>query len=279
MIRDLMFPATGTAGDENALAAAIELGSQLDAHLSLVQTVNLPLPLASPWGMQPDVLLADADRDLRKAGETRAARLRERMKGETILWEVRIAESRLTEPGRMLSLHARHSDLTVMAGPSSAGDDPIIRELFGDLLLDSGRPLLVIPSGHQARLPAEHVVVAWQPTREGTRALHDALPFLLLASSVDVVTVDPVVSESGHGQDPGVDIGSHLARHGLEVNVVAIPRRGESVAQALLRHATESGAQLLVAGGYGHTRLRSWMLGSTTRELLQAAHIPILYSH
>ena len=74
MFRDLMFPASGTAGDENALAAAIELASQLDAHLSLVQTINLPLPLPSPWGMQPDVLIADADRDLRKAGETRAAR-------------------------------------------------------------------------------------------------------------------------------------------------------------------------------------------------------------
>ena len=279
MIRDLMFPASGTAGDENALAAAIELASQLDAHLSLVQTVNLPLPIASPWGMQPDVLLADADDALRQAGETRAARLRERMKGETILWEVRTAESRLTEPGRLLSLQARHADLTVMAGPSSVDDGPVIRELFGDLLLESGRPLLVIPPGHQVRLPARHVVVAWQPTREGTRALHDALPFLLLASSVDVVTVDPVVSESGHGQDPGVDIGAHLARHGLEVNVVAIPGRGQGVARALLRHATESGAQLLVAGGYGHTRLRTWMLGGTTRELLQAAHIPVLYSH
>ncbi len=279
MFRDLMFPASGTAGDENALAAAIELASQLDAHLSLVQTINLPLPLPSPWGMQPDVLIADADRDLREAGETRAARLRDRMKGETIPWEVRIAESRLGDPGRMLSLHARHSDLVIMAGPSSAPDDAVVRELFGDLLLESGRPLLVIPSGHQARLPATHVVVAWQPTREATRALHDALPFLLLASSVDVVTVDPVVSESGHGQDPGVDIGTHLARHGLEVNVVAIPRRGEGVAQALLRHATESGAQLLVAGGYGHNRLRAWMLGGTTRELLQAAHIPVLYSH
>jgi nucleotide-binding universal stress UspA family protein len=279
MFRDLMFPASGTAGDENALAAAIELASQLDAHLSLVQTINLPLPLASPWGMQPDVLLADADRDLRQAGETRAARLRDRMKGETIPWEVRIAESHLTDPGRLLSLHARHADLTIMTGPASAADDAVIRELFGDLLLESGRPLLVIPSGHQARLPATHVVVAWQPTREATRALHDALPFLLLASSVDVVTVDPVVSESGHGQDPGVDIGTHLARHGLEVNVVAIPHRGEGITQALLRHATESGAQLLVAGGYGHTRLRAWMLGGTTRELLQAAHIPVLYSH
>lgn len=279
MIRDLMFPASGTAGDENALSVAIELASQLDAHLSLVQTVNLPLPIASPWGMQPDVLIADADDALRQAGETRAARLRERMKGETIPWEVRIAESRLTEPGRMLSLQARHADLTVMAGPSSADDGPAIRALFGDLLLESGRPLLVIPPGHRSRLPATHVVVAWQPTREGTRALHDALPFLLLASSVDVVTVDPVVSESGHGQDPGVDIGTHLARHGLEVNVVAIPARGEGVAGALLRHATESGAQLLVAGGYGHNRLRAWMLGGTTRELLQDAHIPVLYSH
>jgi nucleotide-binding universal stress UspA family protein len=128
--------------------------------------------------------------------------------------------------------------------------------------------------------PASHAVVAWQPTRESTRALHDALPLLRAARTVDVVTVDPVIGESRHGEEPGADIAAHLARHGLEANVVVHARRPqETVAAALLRHAAESGAQLLVAGGYGHSRLREWAIGGTTRELLRTARTPVLFSH
>ena len=128
-------------------------------------------------------------------------------------------------------------------------------------------------------LPISHAVIAWQPTREAARALHDALPLLREAKTVDVVMIDPVVSESRYGQEPGADIAGHLARHGLQVNVVTHVLRQETVATALLRHAAESGAQLLVAGGYGHSRLREWALGGTTRELLQAISTPILFSH
>lgn len=138
---------------------------------------------------------------------------------------------------------------------------------------------MVVPPHHPIELPIRHVVVAWKPSRESTRALHDALTLLAGATSIDVVTVDPEVSDEAHGEDPGVDIATHLARHDLQVNVVNLPRSGQTVATTLLRHAAATEAQLLVAGGYGHSRLREWVLGGTTRELLQAIHLPILFAH
>lgn len=96
---------------------------------------------------------------------------------------------------------------------------------------------------------------------------------------MDVVTVegDEVRNEEVAAAD--ADIATHLARHGFKVNVVACPREDRSVAAALLQHAAESNAQLLVAGGYGHSRLREWALGGTTRELLEQSRIPVQFSH
>src|SRR5690606_27847836 len=195
-----------------------------------------------------------------------------------ISWEVRTPESILVEPPHLLSLHARYADLVVMTAPDADEDKTqVVRECFTAILFGSGRPVLVVPP-HPVTAPVRHLVVAWQPTPEATRALHDAMPLLRQAASVDVVSVDPSVDDLRHGDDPGVDIATHLSRHGLRVNVVALPRAGMSVAEVLLRHAKESGAHCLIAGGYGHSRLREWVLGGTTRELLALARLPVPFS-
>jgi nucleotide-binding universal stress UspA family protein len=280
-IQDLLLPITGTAGDSNALAAAVALSSHFGAHLSVVEPITLPTPFTGPWGMMPDTRISELYRDLRDKGSENAAGLRQKLDKEGISFDVRTAESLIAEPPQLISLQARYADLIIVTAPARGADDAAVaRDFFGALLFESGRPVLAIPPHHPIELPLRHAVIAWQPAREATRALHDALPLLTRATSVDVVTVAPIVSEMRHGEDPGVDIASHLARHGLNVNVVSLPHHGnEAVATTLLRHAAESGAQLLVAGGYGHSRLREWMLGGTTRELLQAIHLPILFSH
>lgn len=280
-IQDLLLPITGTAGDNNAMAAAIALSAHFDAHLSVVEPINLPMPFTGSWGTMPDTRMSELYRDLRDKGSDNAARLRQKLDKEGISFDVRTAESLINEPPQLLSLQAHYADLVIVTAPNPEADDAAVaRDFFTALLFESGRPVLAIPPHRPIELPLRHVVIAWQPTREATRALHDALPLLAGANSVDVVTVDAIVGEMHHGEDPGVDIAGHLARYDLNVNVVSQPRHGnEAVATTLLRHAAESGAQLLVAGGYGHSRLREWMLGGTTRELLQAIHLPILFSH
>ncbi len=280
MIHDLMVPMTGGAGDSNALKAAVGLAAHCNAHLSVVETVNLPLPMPSPWGFSPDVRLGVLYAELRAQGEANAAALRHRLEPETISHEVRLADALYTEPQRTVALHARYADLAIMtAVDESSNDSIIVHPFFSALVFESGRPLLVIPPKHSIELPFGHVVVAWQPTREATRAVHDAMPLLRTASSVDVVTVDPLVGECYDGALPGADIATHLARHNVKVNVVTLPLDGRSVADVLLDHASESRADLLVAGAYSHSRLREWVWGGTTRELLRKTWRPILFSH
>lgn len=280
MIQDLMLPITGTAGDDNAISAAVTLAAHYGAHLSVVQPVNLPQPIPGPWGMTPDPMLGAIQAELRAEAARQATRLRERLDKEGISFEVRVDEAKLVEPPRAMALQARYADLSVMTAPVRGADDAAMaRAFFSALLFESGRPVLVVPPHHAAEVPLRHVVVAWKPSREAARALHDALPLLVGATSIDVMTVAPEIGDLDHGPDPGVDIATHLARHGLTVNVVNRPGSGQTVATTLLRHASDSNAQLLIAGGYGHSRLREWILGGTTRELLQAIHLPILFSH
>jgi nucleotide-binding universal stress UspA family protein len=122
------------------------------------------------------------------------------------------------------------------------------------------------------------VLLAWKPTRESARAIHDAIA-LFEPADIEVLVVDPEIGDFSHGDEPGADIAAHLAEHGLRVNVTRRPSGTMSVATTILLHAAESGADLIVAGGYGHARMREWVLGGATRELLEGLDVPVLFSH
>lgn len=280
MIRDLILPVTRTAGDHNALAHAIALAERAPAHLAVLSVINLPLPSPGPWGLMPDLGMSELYVALRAQGETDAAAWRERLSRESIPSEVRVSESLFVEPPATAALHARYSDMSVMTSATDDADDArIIQDFFTALLLESGRPVLVVPPQFKSDRPAKHAVVAWRPTRESARALHDAMPLLHAAKSIDVLEIDPESGDQGEGPQPGADIATHLARHGLKVRVVVHQRSDVTTASALIRHVQQSGAELLVAGGYGHSRLRQWALGGVTRELLGHTPVPVLFSH
>lgn len=279
MIRDLFMPLTGTSADMPALAAALVLAKSLPAHLSVVQPFAMPAPSIEPWGIAPDITELYAE--LRGEARAYAERFRVQLEQEGVSFDLRLAESLFMETPEVAALHARYADLCVMVAPVAGEprDRVALRRLFGALLFDSGRPVLAVPHDRPFEWPIRRAMVAWTPTREATRALHDALPLLAHAAAVDVVTVDPERGDFGHGDWPGADIGAHLARHGIRVETTTLPRQDQSVASVLLRHAAERDAQLLVAGGYGHSRFREWMLGGVTGELLGATQVPLLFAH
>ena len=279
MYKDLLVARTKTAGDENALGYAIELAARHQAHLTLLQTVDLTT--AHPWGLSPDPAMRGIQERLRAAAGEEAANWRSKLAHESIISEVRVAESPFSTPPQIAAQHARFKDITVMSGADTRGsqDWTRVHGIFSEVLLGSGRPVLVIPPGFSRRGPIRHVVVAWTPTRESARALHDALPVLHAAGSVDLLELDPAVEQSGADQQPIADIAMHLERHGLKVKLVTQQRLAQSVASAVLSHAADSGADLLVAGGYGHSRLREWTLGGATRDLLRHSPIPVMFSH
>jgi nucleotide-binding universal stress UspA family protein len=277
MFKDLVVPLTSTSGDTTALDFAIARAASHGAHLTVIETLNLPS--AGPWVLGQDDSLAGIYRTLRSQAGQLAASLRLQLDKHPISSEVRIVET-LVESPRMASHLAHYADLAIVAGTS--GDTPEserTRAFFGNLLLESGRPVIVVPPASKASVPPRHVVMAWRPTHEASRAVHDALPLLIGAETVDLLLVDTNADEQDRASQPGAAIASHLARHGVDANVVVKKSRSGKVGAALIDHVNQSGADLLVVGGYGHSRFREWALGGVTRKLLLSAQIPVLYSH
>jgi nucleotide-binding universal stress UspA family protein len=146
------------------------------------------------------------------------------------------------------------------------------------VLFWSGRHLLLVPDDRSDKAPFEHIVIAWNGSREAARALAEALPYLHLAQDVTVVVViedKDVEYEAVLGQD-AVHL---LAHHGIDAALRHIPLQDGDVAETLLADAKRRGADLIALGGYGHSRLREWLLGGVTYKLLHQATIPILIAH
>jgi nucleotide-binding universal stress UspA family protein len=143
------------------------------------------------------------------------------------------------------------------------------------VVLESGRPVLLIPNSGIVSMPPQRVTVAWNGRREATRAVFDAIPLLRLAQSVDIVWVDP----EEEGDIPAAEISVALARHGITCQASKAESVGGDAGEALLRQTKAFGADLLVMGCYGHSRLREFVLGGASRYVLRHMSLPILMSH
>ncbi|MGE5547657.1 MAG: universal stress protein [Solirubrobacterales bacterium] len=176
-----------------------------------------------------------------------------------------------------VALHARYADITVIG--QGAGGDNNERPLVDAVVLDVGRPVLVVPQGGTFATVGRKVLVAWNGSREATRAVHDALPILKRAELAHVIAVNPTGGMAGHGDVPGADICLHLSRHG--VNAVCEHVRAEDldIGQMLLSRAADEQADLIVMGAYGRSRLSELVLGGATRHLLRNMTVPVLMSH
>ncbi len=171
---------------------------------------------------------------------------------------------------------ARHFDLSIV-GQAEPETSAVEKTIVEATLFDSGRPVIVVPYIQKAPLELDRVMVCWDGSRAAARAIADALPLLERAGLVEVVII---ANERGKQDEiEGADIGQHLARHRLNVEVQRIDCGHLDVANALLSHAADSGADFIVMGGYGHSRMREFVLGGATRSILRSMTTPVLMSH
>ncbi len=279
MFKDLLVPYVNTRSAEAPLAMATALAERSQGHVALLVIVDVPAPIPNDWTGMSYSMYLQLHEEAHARADALAATLRERVANASPPIEVRMADALALYPSSTATLHAHYADV-VLVPSMTAEDAEQIHDFFQDMLLDSGRPVLVVPPLTQMiAIPPKRVVVAWQPTREAARAVHDAMPLLKTAEQVDVLVIDPKVGESAHGEEPGADIAAHLARHGLNVQTVMRPSVSASAAATILDYAKHVGADLIVAGGYGHSRLRERVLGGTTRELLHTTSLPVLFAH
>jgi nucleotide-binding universal stress UspA family protein len=146
-------------------------------------------------------------------------------------------------------------------------------------LFSSGRPVLVVPHSGRFEAVGRTVLIGWNASREAARAANDALPLIAGAESATVLVVNPSEAPGGDGAEPGAAIALHLARHGLRATAEHVVAPQVDDGEMLLNQAADLGADLLVVGAYGHSRLRELVLGGVTRTLLRQMTIPVMMSH
>ncbi|MGH6958387.1 MAG: universal stress protein [Caulobacteraceae bacterium] len=256
------------------LELAADLANDFEAALVGVGAEIFEPPSSASMGyVDGEVIKAEADTieaDLKRAEAAfRNAAKRVRAGSE---WAFAVAM-----PAEAAILRATTADL-IVAGPKTRLSwgfhtcaDP------GDLLMGAGRPILVTPAGLE-RLDASRTIVAWKNTREARRALADALPFLKRAEEVAVVEVCERRDDAAAAERLA-EVVSYLGRHGVRAATESRPRGKAQTADVLVEIAEERKAGLIVAGGYGHARLREWAFGGVTSDLLSGYGVAVLLSH
>lgn len=254
---------------------AISLAQQHDAHL-------VALHALAPFE-PPGYVLAQVGPELldaqKRASAADLARAEREFLAQASAAGLRNIEWRaaIDDTVDAMTLHARYADLLVIGQTDASQDSNIAPDFPERLVLAAGRPVLIVPSAGTFPTIGKRILVAWNPSREATRAVTDAIPLLRLADTVHVMAVNPRRDE--HGSVPGADIGLYLARHGVRVEVKSDQGAEIDVGNELLSRAADLDADLIVMGGYGHSRLKEWVLGGATRTILESMTAPVLMSH
>jgi nucleotide-binding universal stress UspA family protein len=277
MIKDLVVNlSAGTGGTDVASNYALSVADAFRAHAFGIAFAYEPiLPPSVMGGLPPEVIESQ-----RAEGETAAnaliAGFEAAARRAGLSAQSRTVSTSLAGAADLFGQIARRFDLAVVSQsePDSMAPQELIIEAA---LFESGRPVLVVPYIQKEGLNLDRVLVCWDASRNAARAIADAMPFLTRSKAIDVIVVATERPKSD--ELPGADIAHHLARHELKIDLKRIVTGGGDVASTILSYAADSGADFIVMGGYGHSRLREFILGGATRGILSAMTVPTLMSH
>jgi nucleotide-binding universal stress UspA family protein len=277
MIKDLVVHLPVAGQNDVAGAFAISIAETFGAHVSGVAFSYEPVIPPTIMGTIPASLIEQQRAENDKAAADARAKFDAAAKRAGVSFDSRILTASLPGSADRFGEIARRFDLSVV-GQGEPGLLASAQELVGEsALFASGRPVVLVPYIQKTGLKLDRIMLCWDASRTAARAVADALPLLARAAAIDVVMI---ASERPKSDDlPGIDIGQHLARHGLKVEVKRIVAIDSDVASTILSHAADTSADFIVMGGYGHSRLREFVLGGATRGIMSAMTVPVLMSH
>lgn len=266
---------TSTNQATEGLDAAIALADRMDAHLDVhVVTISHTETMHHYMGSEA-LLIAEQTRDAMAERDKINVWLKDRMHGEVTRWSSQSATVQGPALPDYLASKLRFSDLVVLPRPYQ--DNPEAATLVEACLFAAERPVLMIPKGCKAPDAGGHVLMGWNDGDEALAAARAALPLLEQADVADICIIDPP-KHAADRSDPGGAMAQYLMRHGTKSEVAVLAKTETHVGDILLRRAKEVGAHMIVSGAYGHSRMREAVFGGATRDLLEAADLPILMS-
>jgi len=279
-VKDILVYVERSPQNDATLTFAAQLAQRFQAYLIGLHVIGFTLPSYDPTTYLDRTHASPLIGPIREEAQHMARECETRfrhqltesgVKGEWHFDEGMVADS--------VAREARYVDLAVVTQVDPANPPLGTRRYVPqEVLLSSGRPVLVMPRGDKAGKLGEHILIGWNGSRESARAVNDALPFLKAAETVTVLAVTPHRLYEGEPAIVG-DIVPHLFRHGVKAVSAQCARHASGTSSTLLRYAADCGADMLVIGGYGHSRLRTLILGGVSRGVLECVTLPVLMSH
>jgi nucleotide-binding universal stress UspA family protein len=277
--KDILAIVAEAEADEPALALAEAVANAFGAHLCAAFLTPLP---DEPLAYEPTVVAgvwAELLGRARSDAEAERKKVAQRLQSIGRPCDLINAEALSRDLGRVAAVHARYADLAVMTRPVEGVGGDLREELIEGVLFHSGRPALIAPPGWKGGAIGKRIALAWDASREATRALSEADELFDRAEQVMVITVDAKPKMFGHGDSPGANIAAHLSRRGAKAEVRNVDSMGRAASLAILEEAEKLGADIVVMGGYAHSRLRELVFGGATRDLLRMSTLPLLMAH
>lgn len=279
--RSILTVATRPDAVAPVIATASAFAQREDAHLEVLalglDRSQLGYYALSGSDAMIHISQDEAEEDARRISA--AARAALEAEDPALRWTVEGGVAQMGSLPTLISARARFADLVIMPRPYGETLGPVDEAAVEAAMFEGQAPILVLPDTPiDGATVGRRIAVAWNQSREALVAIRRALPLLIAASKVDIVIVDPPT----HGPektDPGGMLSQMLARHGVRVEVSVLAKTMPKVSEVLSRHVTETGADLLVMGAYGHSRFRQAILGGATRSMLEQAAFPVLMAH
>ncbi|HEY4860984.1 MAG TPA: universal stress protein [Xanthobacteraceae bacterium] len=278
MIKDMVVNLVGRGPQDFAADYALSVAAMFGAHLVGTAFVYDAVIPDGALGAIPVDLIELQQEENSKIANTAVERFNARAKAAGVSAETRTLDATLGGAAALFARIARRFDLSVVGQAQrehGASEDLLIEAA----LFESGRPVVLVPYIQKQGLKLDRVVVCWDGERTAARAIADAMPFLERAKAVDVVVVAEERKQDKQEEIAGVEMIAHLVRHGVPATAKRTSKGDISIENVILSYTADSGADFLVMGGYGHSRLREFILGGVTRGILASMTLPVLMSH
>ena len=275
MFKDILVRLDEGASHNIATNFALSIAHRFDAHVAGVAFAYEPVTPGTLMSGMPATLYEESRIECEKQAKAAVAIFENAARNASVPYSTHMVQAPVGDAFAHAAAIARRFDLAVVR--QEENDDGRQDGCIEALLFGSGRPLIVVPYIHKEELKLDRVLVCWDNSQHAARAIGDALPLLKQAKQIEVITV---ASAGKEGNDvPGADVGIHLARHGLTVSVRNLVAPDIDIADAILSHAADMSADFMVMGGYGHSRLREFVLGGVTHTVLATMTVPVMLSH
>ena len=275
-IRDMLV-VVDLAGERNSAKFAADLARQIGAHLTGLALAYDPItPAYSMAAPIPTDFMVSAREQALADAKKAATAFEEIGRIAGIPVETRVSDVMVGDGFGGIIDHCKLTDLVIVGQDNPDQREPLREVLIEAVMFQASVPTLLVPHAGPSAFKPDHAVIAWNGGTAAARAVRAGLPWLALTRKVTVVIVD----DGRRRPDvPGADIATYLARHELDVTVRVIARAPAGITQTLLDFAAGEGADWMVMGAYGHSRLREFILGGTTAKMFKAMNLPVIMAH